>query len=161
MTRRTLLTALLAGAAGFALGGCPLVRRPVALTSVSPDGASRVRLVERPVVWLDRNFDVTLEDVGAGAVRTVFASPDEGQPGTERVAWTADGAHFLLLGRHFYLTADSREEPRPERPYLLMNVRTGQMWCDASQQSRLPPIPPELLASLRWLQWSPPAPAAR
>lgn len=150
---RVALMLLVAGA-GFAVRGCSAFQRPVTVTSLSPDDAHRVAVVELPA-FFDRNFEVRLEEVGSGQVRTVFRSPDEGRPvGSERVVWSADGARFLLLGRHFYIT-DAGKLPSGEQAYLFMDVRSGQVWCNASQQSLYAGFGAPELRAVRWLGWAP------
>jgi hypothetical protein len=144
---------LLAAAAGFTLRGCPIFERPVTLTSLSPDDRWRVVLVERPA-WIDRNFTVRLEDIDTGSSRVVFRSPDEGGPvGSERVVWSADGSKFLLLGRYF-VTDDAGQLPTGEQAYLLMDVRSGQIWCNSPQQSQFPNFDIKELHAIKWLGWS-------
>jgi len=87
---------LLAFAAGALVGagGVEAVRvvrswpgsEQVTLTSLSPDDAVRVNVVELPH-FVDRNFDLRLEKFvnRAGKAEVVFTSPDEGAPpGSER-----------------------------------------------------------------------------
>jgi hypothetical protein len=144
----------LAAAAGFALRGSPLFERPVTVTSLSPDDALRVILVERP--GFDRNFELRLTQVRTGEARTVFQSPDEGRPsGSERIVWSADGSRFLLLGRHFFVT-ERAKLAGGEQAYLMMDVRSGQQWCNASQQPRLPGFGVDELRAVKWLGWAPP-----
>jgi hypothetical protein len=127
---------ILAAAAGFALRGTPLFDRPVTLTSLSPDNALRVVLIERP--GFDRNFELRLEQTRGGHSRTVYRSPDEGRPaGSERIVWSADSTRFVLLGRHFFVT-ERGKLPTGEQAYLMMDVRSGQAWCNAAQQSGFP-----------------------
>jgi hypothetical protein len=145
---------LVAAAAGFTLRGCPSFHRPVTVTSFSPDDALRVVVVERPG-YIDRNFEVRLEDTATGQTRTVFQSPDEGRPiGSERVVWSADGSRFLLLGRHFFVTERGKLSTG-EQAYLMMDVRTGQVWCNASQQSQHVGFGVEALRTVRWVGWPP------
>src|SRR5688500_9258366 len=60
-------------------------REQVTLVSLSPDEQQRVWLVELPV-WMDRNFELRVEDLRTGSTRTLFRSPDEGRPvGSERI----------------------------------------------------------------------------
>ncbi|MGL4419953.1 MAG: hypothetical protein ACRCZF_04750 [Gemmataceae bacterium] len=150
---------LLAAGAGFAARGCSIFERPVTVTSLSPDDAHRVAVVELPA-FIDRNFEVRLEGIGSGQVRTVFRSPDEGRPvGSERVVWAADGSRFLLLGRHFFVT-DAGKLPSGEQAYLMVDVRSGQLWCNASQQRAHAGFGPAELRAVRWLGWAPDASTA-
>jgi hypothetical protein len=111
-------------------------------------------LVERP--GFDRNFELRLTQVRTGEARTVFQSPDEGRPsGSERIVWSADGSRFLLLGRHFFVT-ERAKLAGGEQAYLMMDVRSGQQWCNASQQPRLPGFGVDELRAVKWLGWAPP-----
>ncbi len=140
----------LAAAAGFALA----FERSVTVNSLSPDDALRVVLVEWSS-YFDRNFEVRLEEVSTRRARVVFRSPDEGRPvGSERVVWSTDGSRFLLLGRHFFVT-DRGRLSTGEQAYLMMDVRSGQVWCNASQQSRYPGFTVEELRAVRWQGWEP------
>lgn len=145
---------LLAAGVGFAARGCAILQRPVTVTSLSPDDTHRVVVVESPA-FIDRNFEVLLEEVGSGQVRTFFRSPDEGRPiGSERVVWSADGSRFLLIGRHFYVT-DVGKLAGGDQAYLMADVRSGQVWCNATQQSRHPGFGLPELRAVRWLAWAP------
>ena len=101
----------------------------------SPDDLLRIVLKERGT-FLDRNFDVLLESTdGRIAAKRVFSSPDEGRPiGSERFLWSNDGSHVLLVGRHFYVDP-LIVAPNGETAYLLLRVRDGRQWCNASQLS--------------------------
>lgn len=151
----------LAAAAGFALRGCLDFSRPVTVSSLSPDDSLRVSVVERTgFLRIDRNFDVWLEKVTSGQSRIVFRSPDEGKPiGSERVVWSADGSRFLLLGRHFDIT-DRGKLSTGEQAYLMMDVQTGQLWCNASQQAHYPGFGVQDLRPVKWLEWAPAEPVA-
>jgi hypothetical protein len=107
----------------------------VTLVSPSPDDKTRVRRVELPHL-IDRNFELRIENVDApGNVRAVFRSPDEGRPeGSERVLWSGDGRKFILLGRHFYVES-SAALPSGEQLYLLFDLDTGELRCNATQSN--------------------------
>lgn len=141
---------------GFLAGRCPLVRDSVALTSLSPDDALCVKLVEVESSFrVARNFRILLTYLGSGEARTVFHSPDEGRPiGSERVVWSADSSRFLLVGRHFIVSEGARL-PTGEAAYLMMDVPTGQIWCNATQQSSLRGFGIEDLRSVNWHGWTP------
>jgi hypothetical protein len=144
---------LLGLALGFVLRGCLVLDRRLTLTSLSPNDTLRVMLVERPT-FIDRNFEVRLENIDSSRERTVFRSPDEGRPvGSERVVWSADGTRFLLLGRHFFVS-DQGKLSSGEHAYLMMDVRSGRLWCNSRQQSELPGFGVEELREVRWLGWS-------
>lgn len=119
------------------------------LVSLSPDEATRVWIVER-THWIDRNFEVRVEDMKTQKMTTVFTSPDEGRPiGSERIVWSADSLRFLLLGRHFYASPESRL-PTGESLYLLHDQKSGKVWCNASQQKTLPPFSQKDLSTTKW-----------
>lgn len=141
-------------ASGFLLRGCLAPYGAVTLTSLSPDDTLRIRLIERGV-FIDRNIQVRLEDIDSGRERVAFRSPDEGRPaGSERIIWSADGRRFLLLGRHF-IVPDRSKLPGGEQAYLMMDVRSGQVWCNSQQQSRYPGFGLEELRAVAWLGWAP------
>lgn len=121
----------------------------VTVTSPSPDGRLRVRVVEVWAGMIDRNFEVRIEDVATGTMRTVFLSPDEGRPeGTERIIWAADGSRFVLVGRHFY--ADAPRLPSGESLYLMHDVATGRTWCNSKQQAAAPAFSWGDVEGIRW-----------
>jgi len=114
----------------------------------------RVTLRERRLD-IDRNFDLLLEDVKTGRSRIIFRSPDEGRPvGSERIIWSVDGSRFLLLGRHFY-AADATRLKTGEQPYLMMDVPSGKIWCNASQQSEFSAFTIDNLRMISWVGWTP------
>jgi len=130
----------------------------VTLTCLSPDDAVRVSVVERPSL-LDRNFELRLEHFGQGPGKAavVFVSPDEGRPeGSERIVWSADGSRFLLLGRHFYAKAAAPRlgADRSEVAYLMYDLPTGRLWCNAEQQPSHPPFTWDDVRSVQWREES-------
>jgi hypothetical protein len=133
-----ILGLLLASALGV-LGTCAVFssrsHERVTLVSLSPDDKTRVWLVELPQL-IDRNFELRLESVEKpGTMRTVFRSPDEGRPvGSERVLWSGDGRKFVLLGRHFY-TERNAALSNGEQLYLLYDLDTTELRCNATQAS--------------------------
>lgn len=155
--RRLLLTIalmLVGFAAGFVLRGSPLLSQSVTLRSLSPADTYRVSLVERPG-FIDRNFDVRVEDLRAGSVKIMFRSPDEGTPvGSERVVWSEDGTRFLILGRHFFV-AQGGTLRNGEQAYLMVDLHTGRVWCNALQQTRFRRFGVEDLEAIRWKDWAP------
>jgi hypothetical protein len=145
---------VVAGAAGFALRGCATFDRPVTVTSLSPDDSLRVTMEERSD-FIDRNFSIRLEELKTGTSRIVFRSPDEGRPvGSERIIWSADGSRFLVLGRHFFAT-DRGQLSSGEQAYLMVDVVSGQVWCNADAASQESFGIEELRAN-QWFGWSPP-----
>ena len=130
----------------------------VTLTSLSPDDAVRASVVERPT-FLDRNFELRLEHLGREPRKAavIFVSPDEGRPeGSERIVWSADGSRFLLLGRHFYANAAAPRfgADRGEVAYLMYDLPTGRLWCNAKQQRSHPPFTWDDLRSVQWREES-------
>jgi hypothetical protein len=101
------------------------------LISESSMGAYRVTLLEL-TGRMDRNFEIWLERKADGFKTNIFRSPDEGRPiGTERIIWSRDHSQFVLVGQHF-LVDDGPRIPI-ETLYLLYDIPTGKLWCNASQ----------------------------
>lgn len=122
--------------------------RPTA-SALSPHGEYGISLIERPSL-LDRNFTVELANITTGERRVIFESPDEGRPiGTERFVWSADGSRFLLLGRHFFVTDGILGNG--EQAYLMVDVPTGRVWCNASQQHDYPNFGLRELQTIEWM----------
>lgn len=118
----------------FAVCGC---RRndSISLASSSPDGAYRVEIAEHSD-RLDRNFHLRLHHLAGKTVATVFDSPDEGRPvGTERIVWSRDSSRFVLIGRHFFV-GDEARLTNGEAIYLLYDIKSGSIRCNATQQSK-------------------------
>lgn len=108
------------------------------LVSLSPDGRWRVWLVEVGR-FVDRNYELRLEDMQNGEKTTIFSSPDEGEPiGTERIVWSPDSSRFLLLGRHFWAVPEAAL-PGGEQVYLSYDLQTREVRCNATQ-STLPRV---------------------
>ena len=129
---------LLLIAIGFVAGHAWGRRQSVTLISLSPDDRSRVHLIETNG-WIDRNFQLRLERLDGrligGPIETLFPSPDEDIPiGSERILWSPDSRRFVLVGRHF-LTRDGTPRMGGESLYLLFDLESGKLWCNASQQS--------------------------
>lgn len=112
----------------FYLGLSPARGRMTTML-LSPDEKQQVMLLERSVPHIDRNFQIRLN----GDI--IFLSPDEGRPrGSERFLWSRDSSNLLLVGRHFFIAKDLDVElTTGESLYLLYNVPTQQIWCNASQ----------------------------
>jgi hypothetical protein len=124
-------------------------RGEVSLRSTSPDGKYQVYLVEF-TVFIDRNFKVRLTELATRKTRTLFSSPDEGRPvGTERVVWSKDARRFVLLGRQFF-TKEEAHLPTGEQLYLMYDLSTGELWCNARQQSQYPAFGAKELAEVEW-----------
>jgi hypothetical protein len=101
------------------------------LISESSTGAHRVTLLELEG-GMDRNFEIWLEQKADGFKTNIFRFPDEGRPiGTERIIWSGDHSQFVLVGRHFMV--EDRSSLPIEALYLLYDIPTGKLWCNASQ----------------------------
>ncbi len=129
------------------VAGC--TREKITLTSHSPDGACRVEWVEYQG-RLDRNFYLRLSRAGGGGPTTIFNSPDEGKPiGTERIVWSRDSSRFVLLGRHFFVGEHARRT-NGEVLYLLYDLRSGNLRCNAKQQTQYPAFSADDLNGTEW-----------
>lgn len=106
----------------------------VSLSSTSPNRRARAEIVEI-TGRLDRNFFLRLTDVQSGVATNVFYSPDEGRPSTERIIWSRDSSRLLLLGREFLVEEQGRL-PAGEQLYLLYDITSGELKCNASQQDQ-------------------------
>jgi hypothetical protein len=109
----------------------------VTLKSSSPNDLYRVVLIDR-TNFIDRNFDLLLQQRGEKALH-LFHSPDVGKPpGSERVLWSSDSSQFILVGRHFFIQENLERHfklKNGEIIYLLYDAKTRQLYC---HQSRLP-----------------------
>ena len=114
-------------------GGIP----HVSVSSRSPDGTLMADIYETD--WLvDRHFRVRLTRYWLGIIpirRVAYRSPDEGPRGGERLLWSRDGRHLLLVGPHLFGTPDACLSSG-DMLYLLVDVRTG---ATASNQYRMDP----------------------
>jgi hypothetical protein len=110
------------------------------VSSLSPDDSIRAWLVEISPTWaIDRNFAVRLEFLREDQTRTVFFSPDEGRPvGSERFIWSKDGTTLLLVGRHFYKTAEGPILGTGEQAYFLYHLPSRRGWCASTEQTKWP-----------------------
>jgi hypothetical protein len=148
--------------AGLAVGvsagfvGSRLAGHRTTLTSLAPDEHVRVHLAE--IGFFDRNFEIRIETLDDGQTTVVFRSPDEGRPsGSERIIWSRDSARFVLVGRHFFASADARLE-NGESLYVMHDLRTGEIWCNGTQQSSYPSFGPSDLAEIAWAEDGLPSP---
>ena len=112
------------------VGGIP----HISVSSRSPDGAVVADVYETD--WaVDRHFQVRLTRYWLGIIpirRVVYRSPDEGARGGERLLWSRDGRHLLLVGPHLFGTPDACLSSG-DMLYLLVDGRTG---AAASNQYR-------------------------
>jgi hypothetical protein len=92
----------------------------------------------------DRNFRLILRDRTNGDRTVIFTSPDEGPPGTERASWSTNGGYVLVSGRNFF-TRQELTMADGTTAYLLYEIATGRVWCNASQVSSLPPLTYDVL----------------
>ena len=109
------------------LAGCD--RTHVSLSSTSPNGSNQVEIVELKR-FADRNFVLRLHR--GGTQTNMFYSPDEGPAGTERILWSKDSAWMLLIGRNF-VVEEQAKLPDGQQLYLLCDINSGDMRCNASQ----------------------------
>lgn len=133
------ILAVLVTAVVAVLATCLYLRfETVTLVSLSPDDNWRVHLVERnPPLAIDRNFRVRLERLADHSVRELFQSPDEGLPvGSERILWSPDSTQFVLVGRHFSHNDKYEQLPSGESLYLLYDIPSGRLRCNATQGER-------------------------
>ncbi|HET6246422.1 MAG TPA: hypothetical protein VFE47_01890 [Tepidisphaeraceae bacterium] len=138
--------------AAFILGRLTQYWKPAektTLRSLSPDNSVRIDLIEVGR-WPDRDFDLRLENLKTGETQTIFKSPDEGMPvGSERILWSSDGKRLLLTGRHFVV----REQTpifKGASPYLMYDLPSGKIWCNATQQAAYPPFGLDDISSIKW-----------
>ena len=146
---------ILAGMLLQVLGRSSRSNTLVTVHSLSPNGEFRVNLVEqrRSIGHIDRNFTLQLEYLKAGKVERVeriFVSPDEGLPvGSERFIWAKDSSRFLLVGRHFFVH-EHAATPDGELLYLLYDLNTGTIKCNATQQDQCPTFTRQEVAETEW-----------
>jgi len=156
MKRAAVVAIAVAVGIGVGIVGASTVRfwgpiEQVTLTSLSPVDRVRVSLVEKPRGPVDRNFELRIDGSGVSP-KTIFESPDEGAPaGSERIIWASDSSRFVLVGRHFFVKAAARL-PEGETIYLMYDIPTGRLWCNSSQQSRVPSFGLDELAGVHWQQ---------
>ena len=144
-----ILAVVVAGAGIVAAISFAVAPRPLTtIVSLSPDDRHRVHLVEL-ATFIDRNFELRLETLDDGSIKTIFRSPDEGKPiGSERIMWSVDGSRFLLVGRHFYVNDEAVQDGRAL--YLMYDIPTGKLWCNAAQQRECPSFSQTDIESTAW-----------
>ncbi len=133
----------------------------ITASSVSPDGKTRVLLIEKDDGRMDRNFVVILEECSATTPKRfllvkiryinslLFSSPDEGRPpGTERFVWSKDGQFILLVGKEFFTTGERLQSG--ELLYLLYDTKSGILRCNARQQGKYSPFTRRDVDSILW-----------
>jgi hypothetical protein len=131
-------------------GGCGTRKQSAPDTQArSPDG--RFVLTIHELTRADYTFQVVLSETAPGQAPTstrLYSSPDEGPRGTERILWSKDGRHALIVGKQFGVRPEavlpsSLRSTQPgvssaEAAYLLYNTDTRQVWCNSSQQTNFP-----------------------
>jgi hypothetical protein len=141
--------------AGLGMGlvlarGLLALRMQTTQTSLSPDERHRARILDRPFMWVDRNFEVRVERMDDHRETTIFRSPDEDpRPGRERIARSEDGKRFVVFGPGFVV----RDRPRSREEdvlYLMYDVDSGKLWCNSDQQTAFPPFTCKDLPPMRW-----------
>lgn len=103
----------------------------VTLSSLSPNDENRVLLVEGHH-WIDRNFELRIQNLKQKGSTTIFRSPDEGKPvGSERIIWNNDGTKFALLGRDFISRKfpESFKNKKGELLYLVYDLNAKKLYC--------------------------------
>lgn len=100
---------------------------------------------------LDRNFYLRLHHVTGRTNATIFDSPDEGRPvGMERIVWSRDSSRLVLIGRHFFV-GDAARLTNGEAIYLLYDIKSGSIRCNATQQSKYPNFTQDDLKNTDWI----------
>ncbi len=145
--------ALIAAIVGFATSArYHAVRWETTAMRLSPDGQHRILMEDlRLFFQIDRNFRLTLELLDHEEKNAVvFRSPDEGSPiGTERFVWSSDSSHVLLLGREFFVREGSTLG-NGEQLYFMLNLNTGEAWCNNSEQTKLPRFSKDEVRAVEW-----------
>ena len=65
------------------------------------------------------------------------------------IVWAKDSSQFVLLGRQFYVVEGARLT-NGESLYLLYDIRSGQLWCNANQQDKAENFSPKNLDGIAW-----------
>ncbi len=126
-----------------------ITRKHITLESTSPSGEFSVVLEERRMPFtVDRNIYVVLRNEKTGEPKQILLTPDEARPpGTERILWSRDGNHFLLVGTKFYTKHDLTLETG-EIAYLLYHIPTERVWHNSRQMSSSRELAPTTLDNI-------------
>ena len=118
-----------------ALVACVENSTKVTYTSNSPSGRYRVEILEN-VHSMDRNFRLFLTDTHSNNIpKLLFISPDESRPPSERAIWSKKEDSFLLVSSNVLVDSSLRIFSG-ENLYLLYNLNTARLWCNAAQSER-------------------------
>lgn len=124
------------------------------LRSLSPNENYRVTLKEKKI-FIDRNFILEMEDFEQNRKYSIFESPDEGLPtGSERILWSRNSEQFLLLGRKLHVHQDALL-PNGEKLYLLYDLTTKTLKCNALQLTKYPQFTTNDLHVIEWFGYYP------
>lgn len=102
----------------------------ISLTSVSPDNTLRSEIREKGGQGFDRRFFVDVYSVTNNKPFTMFESPDENVPGSERILWSSNSLYFLITGN---LSCCIDAYVNKSCLYLLYSVRSNAVYCNSSQ----------------------------
>jgi hypothetical protein len=101
----------------------------ISLSSRSPDGKAKVKIIENPRN-LDRNYSIAVYEGTSNWI--CFMSPDELRPPSEHIFWSSDSSAFCVvsksglvdpsidIGNSFYL-------------YMLYDIKERRIWCNSTQ----------------------------
>ena len=147
---RSVIKTLVILLVGILLGAILEYSRPVTLVSLSPNDRYQVQLIESNS-FIDRNFELRLEDLENNSWTTLFRSPDVGGPiGSERIIWSRDSSRFVLLGRHFDSTRGVPLLENGEIVYLMYDIPSMRLWCNSVQQRDYPGFGMEEIDEFEW-----------
>jgi hypothetical protein len=100
--------------------------------SESPNRRFIVEIRENIKDTTDRHFRILLINTEENTKKSVFLSPDEGEPGTEEIYWSPDSNWFLVTGRKFAVALESIL-PNGERLYFLYDLKRNKAYCNSVQ----------------------------
>lgn len=104
--------------------------------SQSPDGLHRIVVRQPRFVFMDRNFRVVLIETSTKTEREIFRSLDQSPTiESERLVWSADSKAVGLFGDKYYVVPNS-QLPTGEIVFLVYNLDTGKLWCNADDDTR-------------------------